>query len=501
MTILDIPADVIIVIMHYLSIRELAFLSRSCRYLHTIVEEFGWRVYLNLHPLSTKSYSTSAPSWCARTHVRVNSYVDEQWDRSLFVARPLSDRWEGKLQPILAINASRLLIAAGNLIYSYGFRTSSNVPDDAPGVFLEAIYSTSDTTHPKSDITSLTCLPDGVNDGQVFVGYANGTVEKISLPSMKGNKGTPYVLPLDREVYDSHGGDNIVESLSVTSTHMLSFSTSGAASLHSFASSSPVEKINVNARGWSSLLSTRSSHRFAAFGTSSALNPLLTYDILPTGISPVPSYLLPTELTHSSAVYDITSAPMSSPWGASDQILISGWYDGYVRVHDLRASNTARTITRTNEDTSSSTSISAFEPTLSFSDPWSFEPIYSVSSGGGSGAHIAAGSARHSVIAFWDVRYSKGWSVHAPGNDPSPVYSVVLDGARVFGANQSRGFVLDFGPGVKEGTYPEVEVNSQTGPRQRVRRDLNTLTRAPIGAGFYVTKYSHARSKWTGKSL
>jgi len=162
-------------------------------------------------------------------------------------------------------------------------------------------------------------------------------------------------------------------------------------------------------------------------------------------------------------VYGIASAPPASPWGASDQILVSGWFDGLVRVHDMRSSHA---------------------PSLTFADPWSFEPVYAVACGGGGGAHIAAGSARHSVVAFWDVRVaSRGWSVHAPGNDVSPVYSIILESSRLFGATQSRPFVYDFGPAVRPETYPSLP------PTQ----DNDGLKHKKVWdrIGFYVTKYDH----------
>jgi hypothetical protein len=51
------------------------------------------------------------------------------------------------------------------------------------------------------------------------------------------------------------------------------------------------------------------------------------------------------------------TAPPASPWGASDQIIVSGWFEGLVCVHNMRASPA---------------------PMLTFADPWSLEPIYTV---------------------------------------------------------------------------------------------------------------------------
>jgi WD40 repeat protein len=178
-----------------------------------------------------------------------------------------------------------------------------------------------------------------------------------------------------------------------------------------------------------------------------------------------------------SAVYGIARAPPSSRWGASPQVLVAGWYDGQVRCYDMRSSSHAH---------STLGSSAPLRPVLSLCDPWLYEAIYDVSCGGGSSSHIAAGSARHSVVSFWDVRFTKrGWSVHAPGNDSSPVYTVILESSRLFGATQSRPFVYDFGPGVTLNTYPCV---SQT-------RGLDGLKR--VKDGLYMGLDGEVRCRYT----
>ncbi|KAF7796261.1 hypothetical protein EIP86_007435 [Pleurotus ostreatoroseus] len=279
---------------------------------------------------------------------------------------------------------------------------------------------------------------------------------------------------------------------------MLSLSSSGLSALLPLsASDSNPELIDLGLRSWAGHLSLKSSSGYAAFGTTSRL-PLSVHQITPTQFSPRPSALLAPhsgQTERSTAVYAIQSAPFAAPWGSSDQIVVSGWYDGVVRVHDLRAS------TRAPVDPAAhpSAPTSALVPVLFVSDPWSFEPIYSVACGGGSMAHIAAGSARHSVVSFWDVRApGKGWSVHAPGNDSSPVYSLIMDGSRVFGANESRGFVFDFGMGACEQSYPPI-VPDAVPPGRRRRGSAMALNDGMRrtekgGVGVYVTKYTHSKS-------
>lgn len=353
--------------------------------------------------------------------------------------------------------------------------------------------------HPNRDITGLATVP-GEDDRTLFLGYADGSIERVELPAHKPTSSTVDAALIERHSFHA---DSLIESLSLSSTHMLSLSSSGLAALLPLSTADPTpEVINLGVRSWVGHLSTRSSS-YAAFGSTSKL-PLSIHHITSSHLSPHPSLFLaphPSKIERATAVYSIQSAPLSAPWGDSDQIVVSGWYDGVVRVHDLRSS------TRTTIDASFGSSsasahpsapapTSALVPVLFVSDPWSFEPIYSVACGGGSTAHIAAGSARHSVVSFWDVRApARGWSVHAPGNDSSPVYSLLLDGARVFGANESRGFVFDFGMGACEQSYPPIIPDDlPLGRRRRgrfVAPDDSMKRTEKGGVGVYVTKYTH----------
>lgn len=432
-------------------------------------------------------------------HKRYHTIADRNWSRKNFIARPLSSKWTGKLQSVLAVNDSRLLVAAGNVIYSYTF-------EQRGGIRYEYSCVTSQKLQAERDMTSIATVPDGGLDRTIYIGYANGTLERVQLPEASDSdqrRKWASPEPAFREKCISHR-TGLIESISATDRHLLYLSAQGTAvflnhTLPSPSSSSHI--IEIGKRGWSAYLSPRASTPYAAFGTSS-LTPLTIHPILNTELSHAPSAILAAsqsaESSHHSAVYGIAGAPPGSPWGASDQILVSGWYDGIVRVHDLRSSarsSAADTITTTNNNTNTNAPAPApLLPVLSLCDPWSDEPIYAVSAGGGTSSHIAAGTARHSVVAFWDVRASHlGWSVHGPGNDSSPVYSVLLEGSRLFGATQSRPFVLDFGPppppppeSSGEDTYPALS------DCNFAREGLKT--RDGTGIGFYVTKYSHGRT-------
>jgi WD40 repeat protein len=421
--------------------------------------------------------------WDARTHVRYNTLSDRAWSRPSFIARPMAYPWFGKLQPILAVSSSRLLVAAGSTIYSYKFMRPTS-GDCAPGVQFEISWTLSGRETAR-DITGITFVPDAGADRTLYIGFEDGTIRRVFMPLPNSKHMEDNIImgepPLN--TFNLHDGA-IVKSLSSDKECLLSLSSQGTAALIDTSSASPAPQlINLQTRSWSSHLSMKSSTPFAAFGTSST-TPLVVHPIINSALCPTPSAILYANAkcgseNRSSAVYGISGIPTSGPWGGSDQVLVSGWYDGLVRVHDLRSSSRIPA-------TNSSARPAPLLPVLSLYD--SFEPIYAVSSGGGASSHIAAGSARHSVVAFWDVRSpSQGWSVHAPGNDSSPVYSIHLESSRLFGATQSRPFVYDFGPGVTHDTYPHV-------PAARGDDGLKHRMMGKSSVGYYVTKYRHSRN-------
>jgi WD40 repeat protein len=374
----------------------------------------------------------------------------------------------------LAISPSRLIITTGRILQSYKF-TGTNKTGGAPSVKWEFSCNTQDrgVDRPTGDVTAIQFVPDGGKDLTVLISFSHGAVERIRLtPSnnstMRRNDDLGEIFQPSLR-WDS--GDH-VNSLSTADNYALSLSYEGTAVLFDAASpreaAPAAQTIKVGARGWATHLSLRASTPFAAFGTTSR-TPLTVHAITNAELSPTPTTLLAAPQTARAAdcaVYDIASGPPSSPWGSSDQILVSGWFSGIVRVHDLRVP--ARTPT------------AGLLPVMSLQDKWSVDSIYAVSCGGGGGSHIAAGSARNGVTRLWDVRApADGWAVYAPGNDRSPVYDLVLESSRLFAATDSRAFVFDFGPGVTQDTYPRIQ-------------DVG-LKPVPQG-GCYVTKYRYADS-------
>ncbi|TFK74822.1 hypothetical protein BDN72DRAFT_886208 [Pluteus cervinus] len=500
MSLTALPSDLIILILLPLRVAELAQLARTCRLLNALVKEYGWAGYLRRNPRPSFSLSHTTCDWAPVDRVRYDILTDRAWTFNKFIARPLSSPWTGKVQPILAISDTRLALAAGNVVYIYQFASSRRKDGkEAPGLREEGVVLLQGSHEGRRDITSITFADDDAEDRTFYVGFHDGGLVLVKLPLTPQNElghddagATPQhggprfiaaqITPMLLGDSDIADGD-FVESLESRQDLLLSLTSTGIATLHDSKSLSLLgSHLELGTRGWTSLLSLRPSTPFAVFGTSSR-NPLTVHAITNAELSSTPLAILHRNDQYSnvtsSAVYGICQPPLSSPWGSSPHVVVSGWYDGIVRCYDLRSSLRAQT---DSHDTTPGPA--PLRCVLSVSDPWSYEPIYSVSCGGGSSAHIAAGSARHSVVSFWDVRQPKtGWSVHAPGNDSSPVYTVILESSRLFGATQSRSFVYDFGPGVGVSTYPSLPMTTRNGLRLKKGNSI----------GYSVTKYKHKK--------
>ncbi|KAJ4482002.1 hypothetical protein J3R30DRAFT_3455851 [Lentinula aciculospora] len=468
----ELPNDIIIVVLHSVPVPDLGALSRTSSLFYHLVNTFGWQIHIRRNPRPSFSLTKAREVWHPRIRVRYDTLSDKSWSSSRFVARPLSHPWPRKQQPTLAINNTRLVVAAGNTIYSYVFGTPR--ASGSPSLRFEGSLSLYEERNSQWDITALAFIRDNGEGRTLLCGFRNGTLARVVLVK-EDNSNT-----LNAEIVNlqSHTPD-IVESISTSGSLCLSLSSRGQARMVNLQSTpyTASSELDLGTRSWTTYMPDEGSP-YVAFGCSSQTAPLSVYSILEGSLSHTPTAVLGTETSHStsySAVYGICRSPFSSPWGASPQILISGWFDGLVRVHDLRSS----LLTEASPDNTGSTSPVPLRPVMSLNDPWSIEPVYSVSSGGGACSHLAAGCARNSLVSFWDVRYPKsGWSVYAPGNDPSPVYTVVLESSRVFGATDTRPFVYDFGPNVTQDTYPHLSPLPGLNPRRSV-------------PGYYVTRYNH----------
>ncbi|KAI6106333.1 hypothetical protein EDD16DRAFT_191996 [Pisolithus croceorrhizus] len=476
----SLPVDVVLIVLEDLELSDLISLSCTCKFFYDVVNEFGWSSYLRRNERQSFTLHISRERWSPLAQVKYNTLADRGWSYSRFIARPLSRAWSGNLQPVLAVSSSRLLVAAGGIIYSYAIHHPFAEGYGTRFTYDGSYAFTLGSRMPGRDITSMVFIDDGGENRTVNIGFVDGCAERFDLPPHDSSNWRQRISlkRVPDKALHFHAG-YAVESISYSRSSFLSLSSCGSVALTDLSSASATTTtLHLGIRSWSSHLCMTASTPYAAFGVTCTASPapLFLHYILPSGFSPTASLALDSPHQRPSAVYGITKPPPCSPLGASDQIVVSGWYDGAVRVHDLRTPEQA---------TSAIGGPASLKPVLTLQDPWSLEPVYCVSCGGGSASFVAAGTARYSVVAFWDVRQpTKGWSVHAPGDDASPVYSLILESSRLFGATQSRSFVYDFGPGVTMDTYPSVPPASHR-TIDRYLRPMND------GIGYYALKYDH----------
>ncbi|KAG8700584.1 hypothetical protein FRC08_004617 [Ceratobasidium sp. 394] len=207
-------------------------------------------------------------------------------------------------------------------------------------------------------------------------------------------------------------------------------------------------------RTWCSLI-TRADSLAITGSTHLSLHP-----ILPSGLQQTSKpHTIPGPLKQS-ACYALSHSPDSHP-----DILLSGWHDGVVRMHDLRTE--------------------AVELTLR--DPWSDSGVYCVGARGGSAAHVVAGYSKHGMLAIFDIRSpSTAYTTYAPSPSLGPprphngftqVSALHVEASRIFGTTPHRPFVLDFGPDITQDSYPFVKERPH-----RMTAD---------GLGFTTQSYDH----------
>lgn len=414
-------------------------------------------------------------SWDVLRQARYLATTDRNWDIRDVRLYPLAQSWHGKLQSLLAASNERLVLTAGETLYSYNYPKPGDGRDAGPaGVRLEGAYALNPSPGdgPRRDVTGLAFIPG--SEDTLCLGFQDGSLECVRVPTNDGR--THASSSGSRTPYYVDAG-TFIKAVSASRDRLLSISYTGRVSLFS---TTPTDEdagedcetsepfyLDLDRKCWAAHLSLIAPSPFAAFGSTSSL-PLTVHYIAEDKVHEEPSQILGSTASEHSrpAAYSITQpcADTYSPWGAPENIIVSGWFDGVVRCYDLRSPD------QTGTDHISGQAIR--RPVLSLHDPWAYEAFYSVAAGGGSGAHVVGGSARHALVAFWDVRNasrtqdhlrfqdftstsrakagsgaSTGWSAYGQTAEEgsSPVYSMHLETSRLFISTQNQAFSFDFG--------------------------------------------------------
>ncbi|KZT57155.1 hypothetical protein CALCODRAFT_483373 [Calocera cornea HHB12733] len=434
-----LPVEILLAICQDLEAQELCTLARTCRALHHLMENLVWSDYLIRHP---RASITQRCAGSARQIAAYNYLVDRSWSSRSYVARAITESWP-RMRPVLALSPTRLAIGAGEQVMLF------SVPDAASGRREQLTAPTTHRIHPRDsrrDISALCFLPDGEQHRTLLVARVDGVVQRFQL--------SPDERTLQPTARFDHPASGVL-ALSVAEDTAVAAARNGVISFIPFRSPwTKPSTMTVHSKPWAVHLGPERNR--LAVGTV-GLHPLNVYHVTPSGpISTHPTVLGGAQ--RASAVYDICHASEGSIWAsASSDVLISGWYDGVTRLHDLRQKG------RT--------------PCLSLHDPWDDSSVYSVAAGGGGSCHIASGSSRHGIVRLWDVRQPKaGWSAFSPGKDASPVYSIVMESSRLFGITEARAFVMDFDPHVHHTDYPATPIAEKVARRERDKSLLGEWT-------------------------
>lgn len=341
----------------------------------------------------------------------------------------------------------------------------------------------------RSALEAITSVVDGTRDGELVVSRVNGAVQRLTVvhdgrerggsvmlketarysPAAGGEKGAKtnvqalassggmlasaathrHVIP-STVTPPSSGASTPVDGSLAASLSRRAVPTSYSVSLYNLNSPWEVPTTIPFARKpWSVLLSptTSSAPTWLAVGHTGT-RPLSLVHLTPSG--PLTSSIV--NLAHSSrstSVYGLTTPSLtSSPFAHPSQTLIATFFDSTTRIYDLRIAPPSSSSLPTSFDDDPSSRPA--NEVLRLSDPWSDDAGYAVSCGGPGGAYVAVGTARNANVRLFDVRSPRtGITAYAPEQDRSPVYSVAMEGSRIWGVTESRGFGLDwdgFGP-------------------------------------------------------
>lgn len=348
-----------------------------------------------------------ASDWPPTRLFNYNSAITRNISTDTLHAIQIGATWSQRVIPALVLTPTSLLLATGTQLLRHPLEASHKwagrvaLPPE-----IHPIAPGKDST---SDIVGLHAL----DNGNVIAAHYDGTVQRLDLAYRRS---TAHYMHPKREM------------IHVLAGHHDRFLTGSDGRLRLYNATSPwIPPTDLKlgeGRPWSALLLQNSAY----IGISGGIRVARIRDS-----EMVVDTTLHGMMPGHSAVYGIVAKDNGT--------LLSAWYDGMARLHDLRAGDS---------------------PVMQMDDPWSDSALYSVAWVGSHG--VAAGGAQHGTVSVWDVRNPRGgWSVFSPGGRGSPVYQLAGDGGRVWGVTRQRAFVLAF-----DGSGDVPEGICRTGARVKV---------------------------------
>lgn len=285
--------------------------------------------------------------------------------------------WHHKAMPVLKADASKMVLAVGNDLWSSCNSEAWTISRQGkPGI---------------GDISDLAFTE--VTD-EIIVGFVDGRIERLRL-GLNGESEHASVLL------------HCLRAQSRNSVEAIDYDTRSKGLLSVYLHGQLIlnwSNINIGSRPWCTRYLIGGNK--IATGTRSN-TALKIHEAMPSGLQSVRNYAT----TESSPTSVFAIEP------TSDNLLLSGWYDGATRLYDLRASSN--------------------QPVSCWRDPYGDAAIYSLATTDNA---IYAGSAIDGVVHFFDFRNTNrgsGFSLFlGPKAERGPVYSLVSEHEAVYGATE-----------------------------------------------------------------
>ena len=379
------------------------------------IETFGLPLYLSRHPQRHLSLFPTASAWKPKALIRHHHAIASALSHRRWHALQIGPTWRDAVIPTLSVSPTRLVLGVGGRLIVHPLVDPPEPGAKRVGRGREYMIAKKGRGS-EADIVGALEL----GDDELAVAQYDGTLQRYKLDPANGS--------LRSTAHYAHPAGSNLQTLAIGQSGevILTTTTHGYVSLFKTRSPwVPPDTFALKDRAWSSMASTRHSSLSLAlyFGVAGgiAIHPLRPS----SGPDPRSERLLiGPDLPSRSTAYDMTFP--SSPSAHHPSLLLSSWFDSYLRLHDLRTASR--------------------EPVLEFFDPWQWadgSAIYSTTYL--AEHHIAGGGARHGTVSLFDIRQPKaGWSVFTPGGKGSPVYALQGEGGRLWGVTEKRAFMLAF---------------------------------------------------------
>jgi hypothetical protein len=397
------------------------------------IGRFGVPLYYLGHSQKHITLHPAQSSWKPKLLVQHDRFINLALKHRRWHALQIGPTWRDSAIPTLSLSSQRLVLGVGGKIIVHPFVDPYQPGGKAVGRGVEYMIAKKGSTSGADIIGAIE-----IGHDELAIAQYDGTLQRLKLRAGGIQSMAHYAHPRGSNLHTLAAGEEGEVLMTTTASGLVSV----------FKTKSPWVPPDTfeKDRAWSSMIRTRHPHLPPSIFLGMT-GGIAMHQIRPTGPDSKQFRALTGPDNVRSSPYDMTFP--SSPSVHHPSLLLSSWFDSYLRLHDLRTPDPS--------------------PVTEFFDPWQWadgSAVYSTAYLGEN--HVAGGGARHGTVCLFDIRQSKrGWSVFSPGGKGSPVYALKGDGGRLWGVTERRAFVVAFdGSGArKEGLV----MDNARAPKERAK--------------------------------